>query len=139
MTSSVPDPDLPEARHASGPTGGPSLLNFMSSLRQDLTDARWIYLKAVLFLVLGCLASGLILAENGTWKTAGLLLLTIWCFCRAYYFAFYVIEHYVDSRYRFDGLLSFGRYLLGGGASEAEHQRDKNEAAAPDVTSSQSE
>jgi hypothetical protein len=30
----------------------------------------------------------------------------------AYYFAFYVIEHYVDPGYRFAGLWSFVRYVL---------------------------
>jgi hypothetical protein len=41
-----------------------------------------------------------------------LLLLTVWAFCRFYYFAFYVIEHYVDSTYRFAGLLSFLQYAI---------------------------
>ena len=41
-----------------------------------------------------------------------LLLLSVWAFCRFYYFAFYVIEHYVDPSYRFSGLWSFARYLL---------------------------
>jgi hypothetical protein len=36
----------------------------------------------------------------------------IWSFCRFYYFAFYVIEKYVDSSYRFAGLTSFARYLI---------------------------
>jgi hypothetical protein len=31
---------------------------------------------------------------------------------RAYYFAFYVIQHYVDPGYRFSGLFSFLRYFL---------------------------
>lgn len=38
---------------------------------------------------------------------AVLLALSIWGFCRAYYFAFYVIEKYVDPEFRFSGLLSF--------------------------------
>jgi hypothetical protein len=41
-----------------------------------------------------------------------LLALTIWCFARAYYFAFYVIQHYVDPGYRFAGLADFARYVL---------------------------
>ena len=36
------------------------------------------------------------------------LALVIWCFCRFYYFAFYVIERYVDPGYKFSGLGSFG-------------------------------
>ena len=45
-------------------------------------------------------------------KVAALLALMVWAFCRAYYFAFYVIEHYVDSSFKFSGLWSFARYLL---------------------------
>jgi len=41
-----------------------------------------------------------------------LLLVAVWSFCRAYYFAFYVIEHYVDPSYKFAGLTSFAMYLL---------------------------
>ena len=33
-------------------------------------------------------------------------------FCRFYYFAFYVIEHYLDGNYRFSGLWPFARYLM---------------------------
>jgi hypothetical protein len=79
---------------------------------KDLTDARLIKLKGFLFLILG-LASALLLAlEHPTLKVGALLALTVWCFCRAYYFAFYVIERYVDPSYRFSGLWSFARYLF---------------------------
>lgn len=79
----------------------------------DLKDARWMYLKAVLFLVAGCTAAGLLLAESPTLRTAFLLWIAVWAFCRLYYFLFYVIEKYIDPGYRFDGLLSAARYLLG--------------------------
>ena len=80
---------------------------------KDLTDARWIKLKGILFLIVGLLASALLLIEHPEIKTAALLGIAAWCFCRFYYFAFYVIEHYVDSSYRFSGLWSFARYLIG--------------------------
>ena len=79
---------------------------------KDLTDPFWIKLKGGLFLFLGLLAAALLLVDAPTLKDAGLLVLAIWCFCRAYYFAFYVIEHYVDPGYKFSGLGSFVRYLL---------------------------
>ena len=79
---------------------------------KDLTDSRWIKLKGILFLVVGSLSSALILVEHHDLKTALLLAMSVWCFCRFYYFAFYVIEHYVDPGYRFSGLWSFSRYLL---------------------------
>jgi uncharacterized membrane protein len=79
---------------------------------KDLTNPNWIKLKGVLFLVIGILASVLLVLENPDWKIAVLLAIAIWCFCRFYYFAFYVIQHYVDPSYRFSGLWSFARYLL---------------------------
>jgi hypothetical protein len=79
----------------------------------DLKSPTLIYLKGFLFLLAGCGAAGLIVAEQPTLKVALLLAVAIWCFCRAYYFAFYVIEHYVDPGYKFAGLGSFMLYLLG--------------------------
>jgi hypothetical protein len=48
-----------------------------------------------LFLLIGTVASVLLVLESPSLKVALLLLLTVWAFCRAY-FAFYVIEHYSD-------------------------------------------
>jgi hypothetical protein len=79
---------------------------------KDLTDPVWIKVKGGLFLFLGLLSAALLIADAPTLKDAALLALTVWCFCRAYYFAFYVIEHYVDPGYKFSGLFSFLQYLL---------------------------
>ena len=81
-------------------------------LTDDLKDPRWIFLKGGLFLLLGCLAAGALLAIRFTWQEAALLGIALWAFCRWYYFMFYVIEHYVDPAYRFAGLGSFFRYLF---------------------------
>ena len=78
----------------------------------DLTDPRAIKLKGLLFLVAGILSAGLLLAESPRWRTALLLAFCVWSFCRLYYFAFYVIERYVDPGYKFAGLGSFLRYWL---------------------------
>jgi len=79
---------------------------------KDLTNSTWIKLKGALFLLLGITAAVLLWLEAPTWKTAVLLALVVWCFCRAYYFAFYVIERYVDPAYKFSGLGSFLVYLM---------------------------
>ena len=81
-------------------------------LLRDLTDPRWIKIKGALFLFLGLLAAGLLLAEHRSLVDAVLLLICVWGFCRAYYFAFYVIERYVDPGYKFSGLGSFVRYWV---------------------------
>ena len=60
----------------------------------------------------GLVSGTLVILENPTTRTALFLALAVWAFCRAYYFAFYVIEHYVDANFRFAGLTSFAQYLL---------------------------
>lgn len=79
---------------------------------KDLTSPTWIKVKGMLFLLLGFAATVFLLLENPSLKSALLLALAIWCFCRFNYFAFYVIEKYVDPGYKFSGLWSFAGYLL---------------------------
>jgi hypothetical protein len=79
---------------------------------KDLTSPRLIEAKGILFLLLGLLSASLLFFGSPTPKTGVLLVITVWSFCRFYYFAFYVIEHYVDPSYRFSGLLSFALYLI---------------------------
>jgi hypothetical protein len=79
---------------------------------KDITNPTWIKAKGILFLLVGILAATLLVLEHPGWKVALLLALAVWCFCRFYYCAFYVIEHYVDSSYKFSGLWSFVRYLM---------------------------
>lgn len=78
----------------------------------DLTDPRWMYLKAALLLAIGITSSALILLEVPQWRIAALLALVIWSFARCYYFAFYVIERYIDPSYRFAGLGSALLFLV---------------------------
>lgn len=77
----------------------------------DLKEPRWMYLKAILFTVIGTMSVAGLLIERPDLRTALLLGLAIWSFCRLYYFAFYVIEHYIDSEFKFAGLSSFVAYL----------------------------
>ena len=82
-------------------------------LSDDLNNRGLIFLKGWLFLVLGLLSGGLLLTLAFSWQVAVLLAITVWAFCRWYYFAFYVIEKYVDPSFKFAGLGSFLRYQLG--------------------------
>jgi len=79
---------------------------------KDLSNPVWIKVKGALFLLLGIAAVVLLWLEHPTLKAALLLVLALWCFCRVYYFAFYVIEHYVDPGFKFSGLGSFLVYLF---------------------------
>ena len=80
----------------------------------DITSPKLLWTKGALFLVLAIAASALLLIEAASLKVAVLLAVAVWGFCRSYYFAFYVIEHYVDPGYRFSGLGSFLLYILRG-------------------------
>jgi hypothetical protein len=79
---------------------------------KNLTNAKWIKAKGILFLLLGLLSATLLFFARPTLTTGFLIIVAVWSFCRFYYFAFYVIEHYVDPSYRFSGLLSFALYLI---------------------------
>jgi hypothetical protein len=77
---------------------------------QDIKSARVLWVKCGLFAFIGITSSVLLFLDVPTFRTVLLLSLAIWGFCRAYYFAFYVIEHYVDARFRFSGLGSLIAY-----------------------------
>jgi hypothetical protein len=79
---------------------------------KDLSNPFWIKLKGMLFLFMGIATGVLLFLDSPTLKTAVLLAVVIWSFCRFYYFAFYVIEKYVDPDYKFSGLISFVRYVF---------------------------
>ena len=81
-------------------------------ITDDLKSAKLIYLKGFLFLIVGLLAAAGVFVENPTLRTAFLLGIAIWSFCRFYYFMFYVIEKYVDGNYKFAGIHSFVLYLI---------------------------
>lgn len=101
----------------------------------DLKSPTVIVLKGFLFLFLGFLAAGLLVVELPRFKTVALLGVTVWAFCRFYYFAFYVVEKYVARNYRFAGLGSFALYLLRSGKAARSVQ---NVAVRPDQDRDQS-
>lgn len=77
----------------------------------DLKNPRLIIAKGFLFLLLGALAAGSLLLLYPGWREAALLAIAIWAFCRFYYFAFYVLSHYVDPTFKFSGLGAFLAYF----------------------------
>ena len=78
----------------------------------DLKNPKIIIFKGILFLVLGIFSASLLLCLVPEIRIAVLLAISIWAFCRFYYFAFYVIEKYVDGNFKFAGLVSVAAYLL---------------------------
>ncbi|NNE94013.1 MAG: hypothetical protein HKN23_20370 [Verrucomicrobiales bacterium] len=82
--------------------------------RGDIKSRKLLIFKGILLLALGLLAGVLLILEFGPWwRKTILLAICVWAFCRAYYFAFYVITNYIDSEFKYAGLWSAVRYLLG--------------------------
>ena len=81
-------------------------------LLKDINKVWLLYLKAFLLFLTGFISSILLVLLNFNVITIVFLLLAIWGFCRAYYFAFYVIQHYVDPNYKFSGLIDFAKYSI---------------------------
>ena len=77
----------------------------------DLKSSRLIIFKGFLFLFAGVVAASVLLGENFSLRTAFLLGVAIWSFCRFYYFAFYVLERHVDPAFRFSSLWAFAVYF----------------------------
>lgn len=93
---------------------------------RDIKNTKLLWLKAILFLVLGITSIVLLWIRSPHWQTGLLILVTIWAFCRAYYFAFYVIEHYIGPGYKFSGLGSFARHWMRRESNHgAKAQRDR--------------
>lgn len=78
----------------------------------DLKSPYLMHLKAGLFVAIGVVCITLLLLDQPSIRNAVLIVLAIWAFCRAYYFAFYVIERYIDPEYKFAGRCSAFRYLI---------------------------
>jgi hypothetical protein len=78
----------------------------------DLKSPLLIHLKGWLFLAIAVLSGAMLICLTMDWRVAALLGMTVWAACRFYFYAFYVIERWVDGRYRFAGLGSFIAYLI---------------------------
>ena len=78
---------------------------------KDIKNKDLIVFKGLMFLLLGILASAILIAFVPRFEIIALLAIAVWAFCRFYYFAFYVIENYVDSDHKFDGLYAVLAYI----------------------------
>jgi uncharacterized membrane-anchored protein len=79
---------------------------------KNLENPKWMFVKAALLFGIGMLSATLLVIRDPRVSTAVLLALVIWAFSRVYYFAFYVIERYIDPSFRFSGLFSAAKYAV---------------------------
>lgn len=54
----------------------------------DLKNAHFLHAKGIPFIIIGLLAGGLLILELPSFKTAALLAVTVWAFCRFNYYLF---------------------------------------------------
>lgn len=78
----------------------------------DLVNPKWMYLKAIGFILIAFLCALGLLIRSLRIETVLLIILLVWASARAYYFCFYVIEKYIDPRFKFAGLGSMLGYLM---------------------------
>jgi len=81
-------------------------------LFEDIKSRWLLHSKGFLFLFLGLISAAMILADSMTLRTAALLLIAVWGFCRFYYYLFYVLENYAGRERRYSGILDALKYLL---------------------------
>jgi hypothetical protein len=81
-------------------------------LNRDIQSKRLLHIKGFLFLLLGLMAAGILLFESRNIRTLLLLLITIWSFCRFYYYLFYVLERYIGRDQKYAGILDALNYAL---------------------------
>lgn len=78
----------------------------------DLKNPRWMYVKAIGFVLIASLCAAALIARSVRIETLVLILLLIWSSARAYYFCFYVIQQYIDPSFKYSGVGSMLRYLI---------------------------
>ena len=81
-------------------------------LFDDIKNQNILHLKGFLFLALGIVAASLLLYDNLSIRTIALLMITIWAFCRFYYFLFYVLENYAGRDRKYAGVIDALGYLF---------------------------
>src|SRR5262245_29225770 len=79
---------------------------------REVKSTKLICLKGLLFLVASVLATASLIVRHPELLTALLVIIATWCFARFYYFAFYVIERYLDPGFRFNGLFSLMTHVV---------------------------
>ena len=82
----------------------------------DIASLVLLKLKAALFLVIVLLCSvflAVLVYPLLTWRVAVLFVTCLWACSRAYYFCFYVMEHYAEPGFRYAGLLDLTLHLTG--------------------------
>lgn len=77
-----------------------------AAMNRDL-PVPWMFAKLLLFVLLAGLAATCLLLQHPSWTTAAGLGALIWASARAYYFAFHVVQHWIDPEFRFRGLVHF--------------------------------
>ena len=88
--------------------------NLIKKILVSNLGTNFILLKVILFFVIGFISIVfMITIRDFDLLFTILLFLTLWSWCRIYYFCFYIIHKFFDPEYKFNGLFHFFLYLTG--------------------------
>ena len=88
--------------------------NLIKKIFVSNVGTNFIIIKAILFFVIGIIGIlFMIIIRDFNLLFTILLFLTLWAWCRVYYFGFYIIHKFFDPEYKFNGLFHFFLYLMG--------------------------
>ncbi len=93
----------------------------------ELKSKKLIVLKGGLFGVCLLLSAAALVLQAPSLRTAMLVALLTWSSARLYYFLFYVLQTYVDSSLKYDGLWAMASKLLTRGRQAGARRSDDGE------------
>lgn len=77
----------------------------LPKFNKDIKNPVALRAKGLGFALIGILSSAILISQFQHWLSAAMLLITIWAWCRFYYFLFYVLEHYAGRKRPYAGVL----------------------------------
>jgi hypothetical protein len=83
-----------------------------NNLFGDIKDKRLIVAKGILFCLLGLVAIAFNLLLENIYLRLFTAAISIWSFCRFYYFLFYALHNYVNPELKYSGLFAVMTSLL---------------------------
>ena len=77
----------------------------LPKFNKDIKNPVALKAKGLCFALVGILSSAILISQLPHWSYIAMFLITIWAWCRFYYFLFYVLEHYAGRKRPYAGVL----------------------------------
>ncbi|MEL7496901.1 MAG: hypothetical protein AAFN77_04785 [Planctomycetota bacterium] len=76
----------------------------LPKFNRDIESPWLLKVKGLAFAVIGLLSAGILMWQLKEWTLIAMLIVSIWAWCRFYYFLFYVLEHYAGRKRPYAGI-----------------------------------